>query len=507
MAGGVFVQVTDGDNSIPTEGSKAYAIIVCVFASLGGIFFGYDQGVTGGVIVMDSFLRDFCVGYDGNTMTDCTSTSATLPENWLNYTTLYNVLYYIGCIFGAVLGGLIADKLGRRASIFFSGFIFCIGTCMLVFSNSGNHILTLIARIIQGFGVGNSSFSIPIFGAEMAPKELRGMLSGFMQMTVVTGLLLAGIINYIVKDTHHGWRTTNAVAMAFPVILMIGIYFVPESPRWLYQRKGREAAETSLKRLRKTDNIGDELKAIGDALEEEGADEVTWKDVFHPSVRRRVFIAMALQFLQQASGINPVFTYGAQIFKDVLGDGIAILLLLQIINFLSTIPAMYYIDKTGRRGLLLLGAAGMTLGHLVFGIAFTAGCKGNDKDLGCSKTTGWIMIVATGFFIFNFAISWGPICWVYAAEIFPLKVRAKAVSLSSGANWTMGAAMVGIPKLFPYLHVNGVFFLFCALAALSGVFVYFYCPETRNLMLEDIEKLFNKNARGAEDVKTPDDLS
>ncbi|KAG9414969.1 hypothetical protein AC1031_008384 [Aphanomyces cochlioides] len=503
MAGGVYVDTNVDLNSAPTEGSKTYAIIVCVFASLGGIFFGYDQGVTGGVLVMSSFLKDFCENYDGNTYAACSSSNS--PSNWTNFTTTYNVLYYVGCMIGAYFGGVVADKLGRRATIFTAGFLFCVGTCLLVFTTKGNHSMALIARVIQGVGVGNSSFSLPIFGAEMAPKELRGMLSGFMQMSIVTGLLMAGLINYGVQHTEWGWRTTNAVAMAFPVIVMIGIYFVPESPRWVYQHKGREAAEATLIRLRKTENVGDELKAIGDVLEEEGNGEATWKDVFHPSIRRRVFIAMALQVLQQATGINPIFTYGGQIFKDVLGDGIGVLLLLQIINFLSTIPAMYWVDRTGRRTLLLLGGAGMVFGHLVAGISFSAGCHGNDKDFGCGKGPGWVMIIATAFFVFNFAISWGPVCWIYPAEIFPLKVRAKAVSLSTFANWAMGALMIEIPKLFPYLHVNGVFFLFAVLCSLAGVFVYYMCPETKGVLLEDIEYLFNKDKQrhDVENVKTP----
>ncbi|KAF0742971.1 hypothetical protein Ae201684P_000492 [Aphanomyces euteiches] len=399
---------------------------------------------------MDSVLKDFCEGYDNNSMTQCTAASADLPDNWLNFTTRYNVLYYIGCILGAYLGGVVADKFGRRTTIFTAGFLFCVGTCLLVFTNKGNHVLSLVARVIQGFGS-------------------------------------AGLINYGVKDTTHGWRTTNAVAMAFPVIVMFGIYCVPESPRWVYQHKGREAAESTLARLRKTDNVGEELKAIGDELAEEGNGEATWKEVFHPTIRRRVFIAMALQLLQQATGINPIFTYGAQIFKDVLGDGIGVLLILQIINFLSTIPAMHWVDKTGRRSLLLLGGAGMVIGHLVSGISFSADCH--------------------AFFVFNFAISWGPVCWIYPAEIFPLKVRAKAVSLSTMTNWAMGALMIGIPKLFPYLHVNGVFFLFAVLCACAGIFVYYFCPETKNVLLENIEMLFNKNGRGAEDVKTPNDVA
>ncbi|KDO29233.1 hypothetical protein SPRG_05444 [Saprolegnia parasitica CBS 223.65] len=504
MAGAVAIPMGANDNSVQTEGSKVYAIVVCVFASLGGIFFGYDQGVTGGVLVMDSFLNDFCIGYDGNTETACKANSSFLPDNWLNFTTLFNVLYYLGCIAGAYVGGVVADKFGRRATIFSAGVLFCVGTLMLVLTNKMGHTLALIARIIQGMGVGNSSFSLPIFGAEMAPKELRGMLSGFMQMSIVTGILLAGIINIVVEKQEKGWRTTNAVAMAFPVIVMAGIFCVPESPRWLYKAKGREVAETELKRLRRTENVGAELQAIGDALEEEGHDSATWADLWHPSIRPRLIIAMLLQLLQQATGINPVFVYGGQIFKDVVGDGLTSLLILQIVNFVSTIPAMYWVDKIGRRKLLLLGGAGMVIGHLVSAIAFSAGCDGDTDDSGCSTGAGWTMIAATAFFIFNFAISWGPICWIYPAEIFPMNVRAKAVSASTMTNWCMGSLMIGIPKLFPYLNINGVFFLFTALCALAGVYVWFKCPETKGLLLEDIEYLFGvKNGKTVDDVVTP----
>jgi len=498
MAVGGIV-ITGHDDGTPTEGSRMYAIVVCVFASLGGIFFGYDQGVTGGVLVMDSFLYDFCVDYGGNTYKDCTSSSSTLPDNWLNFTTVYNVMYYIGCIIGAFLGGYIADKYGRRMTIFTAGALFCIGTGWVIGVPGGSHTIILIGRVVQGMGVGNSSFSLPIFGAEMAPKEFRGMLSGFMQMAVVTGLLLAGIMNIIVEDTASGWRITNAVAMAFPVIVMAGIFFVPESPRWLYKSKGREVAEVQLKRLRKTENVAVELQAIGDALEEEGYDNSSWAELMHPTIRRRVIIAMALQLLQQATGINPVFTYGGQIFKDVVGQGTVSLLIFQIVNFCSTIPAMYWVDRYGRRTLLLLGGVGMVTGHLISAISFTAGCGGDTDNTDCSKGAGWLMIVATAFFIFNFAISWGPICWIYPAEIFPMHIRAKAVSLSTMTNWTMGAFMIGIPKLFPYLNINGVFFLFTALCSCATIFVWFFCPETKNILLEDIELLFH--ARNSKTVE------
>jgi MFS transporter, SP family, sugar:H+ symporter len=494
MAGGVAIPMGPAtDDDVPTEGSRTYAIIVCLFASLGGIFFGYDQGVTGGVLVMDAFLEDFCVGYGGNTYAQCTAPSKDLPDNWLSFTTNFNLCYYTGCIAGAFIAGLVADKFGRRWSIFLAGVLFCAGTAWVVGTPAHKHSLELVGRFVQGMGVGNSSFAIPIFGAEMAPKELRGMLSGFMQMTVVTGLFLANVFNIIVQDWKHAWRITFSIALVPPVVVMLGIFFVPESPRWMYKHKGREAAEVTLKKLRQTENVGRELNAIGDQLELEG-DEVAWKELLEPSIRHRVFIAIMLQLLQQATGINPVFTYGAQIFKDVVGDGIMSLLILSLVNFLSTMPAMRWVDTVGRRKLLLIGAAGMCVGHIISAISFTVGCTGNTDNSGCKKAPGYIMVVSSCFYVFNFAMSWGPICWIYPAEIFPLNVRAKAVSLSSMANWVMGSTMIAIPKLFPYLNINGVFFLFFGLCACCGIFVYYFCPETVGLLLEDIEVLFNKKA-------------
>ncbi|EGZ09554.1 hypothetical protein PHYSODRAFT_338327 [Phytophthora sojae] len=470
MAGGPIVSTQHPDiDDTPTEGSRTYAIVVCVFAALGGMFFGYDQGVTSSMLIMDSFLYDYCVGWHNFTYEECTRSTSDLPDEWTTFTVWYNMAYNLGCLVGAFIGGFVADKLGRRATIFCAGLLFCGGTCWVCFNKSQAHTLMYIARIIQGFGVGNSSFSLPLFGAEMAPKELRGMLSGFMQMTVVIGLFLANVVNIIVYNHDRGWRTTNGISMAPPIVVLLGIWFVPESPRWTYRHKGKEEAERVLKRLRQTDNVGHELEVIGDQIAEEEADDKGLLEIFEPSVRKRVIIAMMLQVLQQATGINPIMSYGALIFKDITNAGIYAAFFLSGVNFLSTIPAMRWVDTFGRRQLLLIGAVGMV--------------------------GGWFICVGSAFFVFNFAISWEPVCWIYPAEIFPLGVRALAVALSTAANWAMGAVMTEVVKLFPHLNINGVFFLFAGLCCICGVFVYLFCPETKGIMLEDIEALFHSGGK------------
>ncbi|GAB9471551.1 hypothetical protein Gpo141_00008757, partial [Globisporangium polare] len=195
--------------------------------------------------------------------------------------------------------------------------------------------------------------------------------------------------------------------------------------------------------------------------------------------------------LQQLSGINPIFTYGGLIFKDITHNGTVSVLILSAVNFVSTIPGMRWVDTTGRRKMLLIGAVGMLLGHIVSAVTFTIGCNGDVDDAGCSTAAGYIILVATAFFIFNFAMAWGPIPWVYAAEIFPLNVRAKAVSLTTMSNWITGVIMTFAVKVFPALNINGVFFVFAGFCAISVVYVYYMCPETKGLLLEDIEQLFH----------------
>jgi SP family sugar:H+ symporter-like MFS transporter len=508
MAAGVIVNLdNDVDPAPPTSGKRTYAIIVCIFTALGGLFFGYDQGVTSGVLIMDSFLYDWCVGWHNFTYEQCTAASSDLPPEWTDFTVWYNMAYNLGCLVGAFIGGIVADKFGRRATIFCAGILFCIGTCWVCFNPAQHHTLMYIARIIQGFGVGNSSYSAPIYGAEAAPKELRGFLAGFMQMTVVIGLWLANVVNIIVENRDRGWRTTNGVAMAAPLVVMLGIWFVPESPRWTYQKKGKEAAEAVLKRLRQTDDIEYELNHIGEQVAEEIAANKGISELLEPAMFKRVIIAMLLQVLQQATGINPIMSYGALIFKDITNAGIYSAFFISSVNMISTIPALRWVDTYGRRTMLLIGAVGMIIGHLFAAILFTATCNGNVDDAGCPKVGGWFICLGSAFFVFNFAISWGPICWIYPAEIFPLSTRAYGVTLSTAANWAMGAVMTEVVKLFPHLNINGVFFLFAGLCCICLVFVYFICPETKGVMLEDIDELFHKGARSKSpafvEVKSP----
>lgn len=485
-------------------GKPYFAVLLAAFSSLGGWFFGYDQGVTGGIVVMSSFKNDFCVGIFGNASV-CDMPVPTLPPAYRRYLVFFTLLYNVGCFTGALfISPFVAERYGRRAIIFTSAVLFTIGTSLVIFPPGGSKkimILILIGRIIEGTGVGCSSFSCPLYASEIAPTNLRGMLSGFMQLTVVAGLFVANVVNYLLQDHRWGWRLSNGVILIAPAIVMLGTYLCPETPRWLYKKKGREVAERSLQRIRKTKDVRAELDAIDDAIREEG-NQVSLKELFTTKkLFERLMIGIGIQVFQQTTGINPVFTFGGIIYENVLGKGIISLLILSGVNLVSTIPALFLFDRLGRCKLLLLGGLGMALGHFVAATVFVSGCGmqkvvvngtfTGEEVVTCGTSAGISMLFCTVIFVTFFALSWGPIAWIYAAEIYPLNVRTKAIAFTTGSNWLIGIIMSYILELITPLGIHGVFYLFSSLTFLSVAFVYLFCPETRGVLLEDIEEVFD----------------
>ena len=484
-------------------GKPTIAVLLAAFSSLGGWFFGYDQGVTGGIVVMSSFKNDFCVGVYGNASV-CDLSVAGLPPGYRRFLVLFTLCYNIGSFLGALfISSFVAEKFGRRAIIFTSAVLFIIGTSMVIFPPGGSTkimIFILIGRIVEGAGVGCSSFSCPLYASEIAPTNLRGMLSGFMQMTIVLGLFAANVVNFFLQDHKWGWRLSNGVILIAPLIIMLGIFFCPETPRWLFKKKGRDLAEKSLKTIRKIDDVTAELDAIADAIREEG-NEVSIKELFTTNKMLKILgIGMGIHLFVQLTGINIIFVFGGIIFESVIGKGIISLLILSGANMLSTIPALFLFDRVGRRNLLIFCGLGMVVGHFISATVFVIGCNViktningtmvNQEVIYCTRSSGVLMLIFTVIFVVGFAVSWGPISWIYAAEIFPLNVRARAVSITTASDWFLGIFMSYTLELITPLGIHGIFYLFSSLCLLAVIFVYLSCPETNGILLEDIEGVF-----------------
>lgn len=347
-----------------------------------------------------------------------------------------------------------------------------------------------------GVPVGLLSFVVPMYASEVAPTDLRGTLGSLMQLAIVIGILIATVVAVPIQHPDGGWRIGLAICAVPAVVLVSGIWFFPESPRWLCKFKSVEEAAAALRRLRASEQVHTEVNEIAAALEQEAGVQGNWSDLLAPDVRPRVAVAVGLQVLQQATGVNSIFYFAPTIFQEVgIEQPLIGGLVCGIANLIGTVLGIYLVDRQGRRTLLLAGASGMTIGMMTSSLLLFSV---EPKEY---PMAGYLAILAICFFVICFAVSWGPICWLYPSEIFSMSVRAKAVSLSTLANWVMNV-LVGdmVPHLLKWLSAPGLFLLFGICGVGCGSFVFFFVPETKGKSLEEIDKMWNKEV---EELTTP----
>lgn len=338
-----------------------------------------------------------------------------------------------------------ADWWGRRKSLSFGVVVFIVG-CIIQVTAMSHWVHLMMGRFVAGLGVGNLSVGVPMFQSECSPREIRGAVVASYQLLITLGILVANCVNYGVReieDSSASWRVVVGLGIAFSLPLGLGILLVPESPRWLAARSRWDAARTAMARLRGMKHdphhplVEGDLREMRGILEKERAVGVgTWAECFMPranGVPRQVYrtlLGLAIHFLQQWTGVNYFFYYGATIFESAgIDDPIRTQLILGAINVGMTLPGLYVVERFGRRWPLVIGAAWQAVWLAVFAAVGTA------LDPGESRASGIVMIVSAAMFIASFAITWGPICWVVIGETFPLRTRAKQASLATACNW------------------------------------------------------------------------
>jgi SP family sugar:H+ symporter-like MFS transporter len=323
--------------------------------------------------------------------------------------------------------------------------IFIIGVIIqLTATNHWVHLM--MGRFVAGLGIGNLSVGVPMFQSECAPRQIRGATVASYQLAITLGILISNCVNYGVRsieDSSASWRIVVGLGILFALPLGLGVLFVPESPRWLAGRSNWDGARMSLARLRGVKHdlsnqfVEDDLREMREILERERAAGVgTWKECFVPKkngVPKQVYrtaLGVSIHFLQQWTGVNYFFYYGATIFESAgIDDPIRTQLILGAINVGFTFLGLYVVERYGRRWPLFLGAIWQAVWMAVFASMGTAlNPEGN-------TTSGIIMIVAAAMFIASFAATWGPICWVVIGETFPLRTRSKQASFATAGNW------------------------------------------------------------------------
>jgi sugar porter (SP) family MFS transporter len=360
-------------------------------------------------------------------------------------------------------------------------------------------------RTLAGIGVGIVSVLVPLYQSEMAPKWIRGTLVCAYQLSITAGLLAASVVNILTYELRSAaaYRIPIGLQLTWAVVLALGLLILPETPRYLIKRGLKDAAGLSLSRLRRLDithpALIEELAEIQANHEYEmalGPD--TYKDIIfgEPHLGRRTLTGCGLQMLQQLTGVNFIMYYGTTFFNGAgVENAFTISLIIQVINMVSTIPGLFVVESWGRRRLLIVGAVGMAICQFLIAIYATA--SGGDTKMAGNR----ILISFVAVYIFFFAASWGPVVWVVTSEIYPLKVRAKSMSVSTAANWILN---FGIAYGTPYLVDTSdtstgsadlgsrVFFLWGAFCVLSIVFVWYMVYETSKISLEQIDEMYER---------------
>lgn len=357
-------------------------------------------------------------------------------------------------------------------------------------------------RFFAGLGVGIISVLVPLYQSEMAPKWIRGTLVCAYQFAITTGLFLAAVVNIFTEKLNgvDAFRIPLALQFLWAGVLFLGLMLLPETPRYLIKRGRHTDAANSLSRLRRLDithpALIEELAEIEANHEYElSLGAATYKDVFFgtPHLGRRLLTGCVLQMLQQLSGCNFIFYYGTTFFSNAgINSPFVIALITNIVNVVSTVPGMILVESLGRRRLLMVGAAGMTICQFVVA---TVGSTVHSTHV---HAANMILIIFVCFDLFFFAASWGPVVWVVTSEIYPLKVRAKSMSISIAANWILNFAIAyGTPYLVNsgpgYANLQArVFYIWGTFCAFAFVFVWAMVYETSKISLEQIDELYER---------------
>jgi SP family galactose:H+ symporter-like MFS transporter len=447
---------------------RPFVYVAVGVAALGGLLFGYDTGVISGAIL---FIKNQF------------SLSSTMEEIVVS-------AVLVGAVIGAAAGGALTNRFGRRKLIILAGMIFTVSA---IGTSVAPTIVWLIAgMIVSGLAIGIASFISPMYIAELVPADVRGALVAVNMLAITTGIVVAYLVDYAFSSI-QGWRYMFGLAAIPSVALSIGMWRLPDSPRWLISRSMVEQAKRVLLRVRTVSDVSPEIADIQESMKKQGEGGIA--GLFQPSLRMPLIVGLGLAIFQQITGINTVIYYAPTIFKfaGIRAAGPAILAgagLAGVMWFFHVL-SIFLLDRVGRRPLLLIGVAGQIIGLAILGAAFQFQQLANFRS--------YIAIGSLVIYVASFAVGLGPIFWLMISEIYPLKVRGAAMSAVTVTNWALNLVVsVTFLTLIAVLGHAGTFWLYGVIAVGAWIFFYRLVPETKGKTLEQIEAymLSGKHPRG-----------
>jgi sugar porter (SP) family MFS transporter len=384
----------------------------------------------------------------------------------------------IACVIGALFAGPIADWTGRKKVLILCAVLFTISTILSALPRSFTELV--IARFIGGMGVGMASVVSPMYIAEISPAKIRGRLVALNQLAIVVGILLSYFSNWLLVDTGiNNWRYMLVAEILPAITFLMGLFFIPESPRWLTKEGLEKEALDVLNVVAGAANADHEFQEIKKSLAEK---RTSLKELLHPSLRRVLIVGILFSLFAHITGIDTIIYYGPIIFLESgfkTDSALLASVIIGITNLIFTFVGMAMVDKAGRRFLLLVGIAGMGISMTLVGF-----CMQSDM-ISAKWTLLWIMT-----YIASFAMSIGVVIWVYLSEIYPTRVRGQALSVATMVLWL---GNVILTQLFPIMmerFSGGTFYIFSFICLLAFIFTWTMVKETRGVSLEEIEKIW-----------------
>jgi SP family galactose:H+ symporter-like MFS transporter len=439
-----------------------YLYLIAAVAALGGLLFGYDTGVISGALL---FIRQVM------------SLSPTLQG-------IVVAIALAGAAIGAAVAGYLSDLMGRRRVILGAGLLFIAGAIISAVAQ-GIPVL-LIGRFLVGLAIGTASMLTPLYLAEIAPASGRGAIVSLNQLCITGGILVSYLVGYALAGASDGWRWMLALGAVPGIILATGMLVLPESPRWLAGHRRTDDAEKVLQLVRGTANVSEELHSLRTDIAQEGR-LASAADLLAPRLRIPLIIGVGLAMFQQITGINTVIYFAPTIFQSAGLPSAATSILatagVGAVNVVLTIVSMWLIDSLGRRQLLLWSLGGMAATLFILCAAFFTGTSGQ---------LAWIAVISVAAYVGFFAIGLGPVFWLLIAEIFPLALRGRAMSLATVANWVFNLIVSAtFLNLVGAIGTAGAFLVYGVLSLAAFAFIVWMVPETKGRSLEQIEATFD----------------
>lgn len=431
-----------------------YTVFSSLIAALGSFLFGYHTAIISGAVIF--IAQDF-------QLTD-------FKQELLISTTL------IGAIFGALAGG-ISDFLGRKRTLIINVFFYLLATILLLMSQ--NFLMLMGGRVLVGFACGLASILVPLYIAEIAPVESRGRLVSLNQLLIVLGVFVSFLTAYLYADTRD-WRAMFSFALYPALFQLVCLFFVPETPSWLFSNNRKKTAEKVLQRLRLSLSTEHQTR-------EKRLAKTRFKDLLSPSVRAPFLIGIGISVFQQITGINTVIYYAPRIFQlagfPSAESAILATVWIGTVNVVMTVLGLWLVDKIGRKPLLLAGVAGMGLSLLLLGFAFQFQGEGTSLEA----------ILALLAYVGCFAPGLGIIAWLIISEIYPLGIRGRAMSIATFANWSANYIVsLTFLSLVDLLTAAGTYWLFAFICILCFIFTWKKVPETKGKTFDQIQSFWQK---------------